>query len=106
MESGYNRATQAMNPRRFRYELALIAIVCVIGIFLFPAAAGSYSAVHGPVTAFQAMRNAVRTHWALTTAALSRLQFVVQPLWSFRWISFGSASFLGDSSPQTCILRC
>jgi hypothetical protein len=95
-----------MNARHFGYELALVAIVCVIGIFLFPAPAGSYSAVHGPVTAFQAMRNAVRTRWALTTAALSLLHFAVQPLWSFRSIPFKSASFLGDSSQHTCILRC
>lgn len=95
-----------MNPRYFGYELALIAIVCVIGIFLFPAPAGSYSAVHGPVTALQGMRNAVRTRWALTTAALSLLQFAVQPLWRFRWMPFKSAFFLGDSSPHPCILRC
>src|SRR5215469_1546716 len=102
----YNREIHAMNPRRFRYELALIAIVCVIGIFLFPAAAGSYSAVHGPVTAFQAMRNAVRAHSALTTAALSLVRFSMPSMWFFRWIPLISASFLGDSSPHTCILRC
>lgn len=95
-----------MNPRHFGYGLAFIAIVCVMAIFLFPAPAGSYSAVHGPVTAFQAMRNAVRTRWGLTTAALSLLQFAVQLLWCFRWIPSKSASFLGDFSQHTCIFRC
>lgn len=57
--------------RHFGHELAIVAIVCVLGIFLFPAAAGSYSAVHGPVTALQAMRRSIRLRWAIAVAAFS-----------------------------------
>ena len=106
MGSRYNQETQAMNPRHFGYEFAIIAIICVIGIFLFPAPTGSYSAVHGPVTALRAMRNAVSTRWALTKAALSVLTFTVQPLLYFIRTPFKSASFLNEFSEHSCILRC
>jgi hypothetical protein len=94
-----------MNPRRFGYELALIATICVIGIFLFPASAGSYSAVHGPVTALQAMRNAVSSRWALAAAALSLLRVPLQPQWCLGLAPLKSGSFL-ESSEHNCILRC
>lgn len=57
--------------RHFGHELAIVAIVCVLSIFLFPAAAGSYSAVHGPVTALRAMRSSIRLRWAIAVAAFS-----------------------------------
>ena len=58
-----------MKPRHIAHELAVIAIVCVIGIFLFPATAGPYSAVHGPVTALEAMRASIRIACAMIMAA-------------------------------------
>jgi len=62
----------------FGHELAIVAIVCVLGIFLFPAAAGSYSAVHGPVTALEAMRNSIRLRGAIAAAALRFLGMASQ----------------------------
>ena len=62
----------------FGHELAIVAIVCVLGIFLFPAAAGSYSAVHGPVTALEAMRNSIRLRWSIAIAALSFFGIAIQ----------------------------
>ncbi|HEX6803912.1 MAG TPA: hypothetical protein VF133_09565 [Terriglobales bacterium] len=64
--------------RHFGHEFAIIAIVCVLGIFLFPAAVGSYSAVHGPVTALQAMRRSIRLRWAMAFAALTFLTLTAQ----------------------------
>jgi hypothetical protein len=64
--------------RHFGHELAIVAIVCVVSIFLFPAAAGSYSAVHGPVTSLQAMRNALRLRWAIAMAGLSLFGFSIE----------------------------
>jgi len=64
--------------RHFGHELAIVAIVCVLGIFLFPAAAGSYSAVHGPVTALQAMRRSIRLRWAMAVAAFSFFGIAIQ----------------------------
>lgn len=42
--------------RQFSYEFAIVAILSIIIIFFFPAVFGSYSAVHGPVTALRSAR--------------------------------------------------
>ena len=57
-----------MKSRHFVYEMAVLAIVCVIGIFLFPASVGPYPAVHGPVSALQAMRAAMKLRWFMALA--------------------------------------
>jgi hypothetical protein len=48
----------AMRARSLRRELSIIALVCTLGIFLFPSSFGPYSSVHGPATALRAIRNA------------------------------------------------
>lgn len=57
-----------MTPRFFRYELALLTILCIVCLFLFPAAVGSYPSVHGPVTALLAVRAAMKVRWAMAMA--------------------------------------
>jgi succinate dehydrogenase hydrophobic anchor subunit len=42
--------------RQLSYELTLVAILCIIALFLFPAVQGPYSAVHGPVTALLSIK--------------------------------------------------
>jgi hypothetical protein len=42
---------------RIVYEPSFLVAVCVLGLFLFPAAAGPYPAVHGPATTLQAVRS-------------------------------------------------
>jgi hypothetical protein len=37
------------------YEIAILATVCTLAIFLFPGVSGPYPIVHGPVTALRAM---------------------------------------------------
>lgn len=59
--------------QQFSYQFAVIAIVCTIALFLFPVARGSYSAVHGPVTALRSMRTKFLTWVAVTWHALCRL---------------------------------
>lgn len=56
-------------------ELAILAVFCILSIFLFPAIQGPYSAVHGPVTALQAARAAVRLRLAIVQSALKAAQF-------------------------------
>jgi hypothetical protein len=46
----------AMGDRRLRRELSIIALICTLGIFLLPCASGSYTSIHGPVTALRAIR--------------------------------------------------
>jgi hypothetical protein len=62
--------------RTFGQHFALVAILCVLSIFLFPASAGPYSVVHGPLTALQAIRLAVRVRWAMMLAGLAFAQLL------------------------------
>ena len=95
-----------MIPRHFAFELAILAILCVISIFLFPATAGPYSAVHGPVSALLSLRARIRLGWALALAALS-LILIHLPL-TMDWMGFKAPSqFVPFRSPQSdSILRC
>ena len=55
-----------MLRHRLGYQLALLAIVCTLGIFLFPVTSGPYPSVHGPASALRALRA-----WMLLLALLS-----------------------------------
>jgi hypothetical protein len=58
-----------MTPGRTVSDLAVVTAFCVLAIFLFPAMQGSYSAMHGPVTALQAARSAARLRTAIVQFA-------------------------------------
>lgn len=51
--------------RRIGCELAILAVVCVLSIFLFPVMRGPYSATHGPVTALQSVRATTKLRVAM-----------------------------------------
>lgn len=55
-------------PRQFSSEFAILLILAVIGIFAFPVAGGSYSAVHEPVTALRSATLKFRI-WLILTLA-------------------------------------
>lgn len=57
----------------FGHQLAIVTMLCVVGIFLFPVAVGPYSAVHGPATALLAFRAAMKLRVAIAVAALCSL---------------------------------
>jgi hypothetical protein len=56
--------------RQLSYEFVLIAILCVVALFFFPAVQGPYSAVHGPVTALLSLKAKVFLCLALLLAAI------------------------------------
>ena len=60
-----------MIPGRMGCELAVLTVLCVLMIFLFPMMQGPYSVVHGPVTALQAARAAARLRIIMVQGALS-----------------------------------
>jgi hypothetical protein len=62
-----------MNSGRIGCELAVVAVFCVLTVFLFPAIQGPYSAVNGPVTALQSARAALRLRTAIVQAACRML---------------------------------
>lgn len=71
---------EAMSPGRIAGCFALLAVVCVVAVFLFPAVQGPYSAVHGPVTVFHGAR----------AAAVSRMG-IVRAVPFFAWSGAASA---------------
>lgn len=66
---------KTMDSPLFRYEFAVIAIICIVSIFLFPIPVGPYPAVHGPATALQALHAAVKLRWLIVVAALASSPF-------------------------------
>jgi hypothetical protein len=104
----YNNYGNSMISGRIGCELAVLAVVCVLTIFLFPAMQGPYSVVHGPVTALLAAQAALRLRMALAKAALSStVNSLISPLLFFSWLSFSRIKFRSARlSESSTILRC
>lgn len=93
---------------RIRCELAVVVILCILVIVFFPAMQGPYSVVHGPVTALQAVRAALRVQAAIVQAALnSHSTFRLAPLTALSGISFPTGKSESLRLPEhKTILRC
>ena len=98
-----------MISSRIGYELAVLAVLSVLTIFLFPGVQGPYSVMHGPATAFQAARAAARVRVAIVQGALSSLGnwlTIIPPLVVAR-LSLSDTEFQSVSLPEcNTILRC
>jgi len=97
-----------MLSRRMGCELAIVAVVCILGIFLFPAMSGPYPATHGPVTVLQSARSSAKLRLAILVAWLSALRTnwissLVVRVWAAVWNTGLSSVILADAST---ILRC
>jgi hypothetical protein len=97
-----------MTSGRIACELAVMAVLCVLMIFLFPAMQGPYSVVHGPATALQAARAAARLRIAIGHGGLTSLRnCLISPLVVLSWMSLSAAEFQSISLPgYNTILRC
>jgi hypothetical protein len=97
-----------MISRRMGCKLAVMAVFFVLTIFFFPSTQGSYSAVHGPVTALQAARSAARLRVAIVQGALNCLENrPVSPLVALSWMSLSNTRIQSISPPEcSTILRC
>jgi hypothetical protein len=62
---------QLIFPRHLGHEVAIVVVVCTVCLFLFPAASGPYSAMHGPVTALLSHRARARVWLGMALAAFS-----------------------------------
>jgi hypothetical protein len=93
---------------RIGCELVVLAVFCVLSIFLFPAIQGPYPVVHGPATALLAARTALRLHRTIAQAALTSLaQYLFLSLTVLAWMPFSLSNSLFVASPQLePILRC
>jgi hypothetical protein len=61
--------------RHFEFEFVLLLILCTASLFFFPVAHGSYSAIHGPVTALQSIKTKLQL-WVIMaiTACIPKLK--------------------------------
>lgn len=88
--------------------LVVLAVVCVAVVFFFPAIQGPYSAVNGPVTAFQSAQAAARVRVAIVLAAFSRIGNFRIP--SLAWVSSATIMCVELQTPsggeRGTILRC
>jgi hypothetical protein len=77
-------------------------------VFLFPAVQGPYSVVHGPATALQAARAAVRLRVAIAQAAFGSVSnYPVSLLVFMTWMSPSQAELRSVGfSGYDAILRC
>lgn len=97
-----------MIPGRMGCELAVLTVLCVLMIFLFPAMQGPYSVVHGPVTALQAARTAARLRIIMVQGVLNSLgTFLIAPLAGLACMVLSEAESPSLSLPgNNTILHC
>jgi hypothetical protein len=105
----YNQAqTSMISGRRIGCEVAVLAVLSVLAIFLFPGVQGPYPVVHGPVSALQAARAAVRLRTAMVQSALtSPANAAVSAVVVLSSMSLSNLRFESISLPDYgSILRC
>ena len=93
---------------RIGSELAVLSVISIIIIFLFPGMHGPYSVVHGPMTAFRAARAATCLRIAMLQAALNILKkgqiCLLVPAF---WAAFSREKFRPANRRECAnILRC
>jgi hypothetical protein len=91
--------------------LAVLAVMCVLAIFFFPAGQGPYPAVHGPVTALLSIRAAAALRFRIVSAGLAalrdRLHRAAAVMTVFFWIPLSVADFQSQGAAGgNSILRC
>ena len=89
-------------------ELAVLAVLCVLTIFFFPAMQGPYSVVHGPATALLAARAAARARTVIAQAAFRSLgNHLISRLAVLSWMPLLEAGSYPVALPEcSTILRC
>ncbi len=97
-----------MNSGPIGNEVVVMALFCVLAIFLFPSMQGPYSAVNGPVTALQAVRVAARVRATIRQAASRALiGGMAAPLIVLSWMPLPEIDLRPRILPELdSVLRC
>ena len=97
-----------MTLGRVGCRFTVLAVLCVLTIFFFPATHGPYSAVHGPATALQAARAAAYLLIGMAIAALNELNthLPVPPLILYLGLLSVLEFRLVGRTPSKTVLRC
>ena len=105
----YNQCNTSMiSGHRIGCEIAVLAVLSVLAIFLFPGVQGPYSVVHGPASALQAARAAVRLRIAIVQSALTSLANTTSAtLIVLSWMSYSNPKFQPIGLPEcNSVLSC
>lgn len=89
----------------------MIAVLCVVALFFFPAPQGPYSAVNGPVTALHSARAAASLRLSLLEAGFNIVKSFsssITALALFFWTGIATAGFDPKhwTSGSSSLLRC
>jgi hypothetical protein len=97
-----------MTLDRIGYGFAVLAVVCVLSVFFFPAIQGPYSVVHGPVTALLAVRAAARLRLVIQAGLNALRLWLACSLALMPWAMMQIEEIrFGSSSAGSClVLRC
>lgn len=99
-----------MRLSRIEGALALIAVICVLSIFFFPAMRGPYSVVHGPVTALLAARAAAGLRMSIAGVRVVRNRLACAHVARAQspWVTIPFLEFPNNSLCAECssVLRC
>ena len=96
-----------MFSRQLTSEFAIVAILCAAAVLFFPAVRGSYSAVHGPVTALRSAQTRLKMWLVMALAALHILGCSLAVSRSALYVLSGRAFSLRSSPPgKVFFLRC
>lgn len=96
-----------MFSRQLTSEFAVVAILCAAAVLFFPAVRGSYSAVHGPVTALRSTQTRLKMWLTMALAALHILGCSLAGCSSVLYVLSGRAFSLRSSPPGYLLaLRC
>jgi hypothetical protein len=87
-------------------KFAILAIFGVLAVFMFHAASGPFSIVHGPATAFRALRNAVLIMFAMMVFALGSVRrFTTVLFLAPRRTPWNEPEHPGAADPFSVLLR-
>jgi hypothetical protein len=97
-----------MSGRGIGREIAVLAVLSVLAIFLFPSVQGPYSVVHGPASALQAARAALRVRIAIVQSSVTSVgNGLISILGGLSCISFPKQRSQSAGLPEyNSILRC
>jgi hypothetical protein len=92
--------------QQIAYETSFLVVLCVLSLFLFPASAGPYPAVHGPATALQAAQCSTQLQLAMAAGPKT----LIRPLFPHMVASSPMLDCDSDlallTSLPTSVLRC
>ena len=96
-----------ISARRIGREIAVLTVLSVLVIFIFPGGQGPYSVVHGPASALQAARAAASVKVAIEQSALTSPANAISAAIVLCLMSLSNPKFRSvGSADYGSILRC